>query len=291
MTIYKIRHSIAWWHEVAQQEKLLTPGNILTLWSLFWASRASRRLKYVTKQHPLIKQKVRNSFFLRVFRTHTCSRLWICPWVCSTGELDQIRWRIRGVPPKEKIHWERGAKRGQGEEGRVWWEQINAETASAHFIHRSGNLTDKHLDGVWIWSTVVHIAHIATSLPVPRPLLTHRFHPELLLVRKKLRLARSSLFSSCSVWKCQILPSQTFESRVRIGSYWWKRWHNSLISSQPSKLLIQRIQTIGGYEARLTSHFWFTILPSGESWLKYFRFVFVDQSLFLYFDLEMVHIS
>ena len=117
MTIYKIRHSIAWWHEVAQQEKLLTPGNIFTLWSLFWASRASRRLKYVTKQHPLNKQKVRNPFCLRVFRTHTCSLLWICPWVCSTGELDQIRWRIHGVPPKEKIHWERGAKRGTGKKG------------------------------------------------------------------------------------------------------------------------------------------------------------------------------
>ena len=268
MTIYKIRHSIAWWHEVAQQEKLLTPGNIFTLWSLFWASRASRRLKYVTKQHPLNKQKVRNPFCLRVFRTHTCSLLWICPWVCSTGELDQIRWRIHGVPPKEKIHWERGAKRGTGKKGGF----------GENKLMRKQSLLTSSIDlGTWPTNILMAsgsgpLSFTLPTLPPPCPFLVLCWpivSIPFLLLRKKLRLARSSLFSSCSVWKCQILPSQTFESSFRIGSYWWKRWHNSLISSQPSKLLIQRIQTIGGYEARLTSHFWFTNLPFWESWLKY----------------------
>ena len=43
-----------------------------------------------------------------------------------------------------------------------------------HFIHRSGNLTDKHLDCVWIWSLA---AIVRTQAPVSRPLLAKRLHP------------------------------------------------------------------------------------------------------------------
>ena len=114
-----------------------------------------------------------------------------------------------------------------------------------HFIHRSGNLTDKHLDGIRVWSTVIH-----ASLTIPRPLqLAHRLHPRGELAQK----AQTSSSLSCSVWKCQILPSQTSLGK-QSSLDWWKRWHNSLISSEPSKLLIQRIQTIGWYGARSTSH-------------------------------------
>ena len=130
-----------------------------------------------------------------------------------------------------------------------------------HFIHRSGNLTDKHLDGIRVWSTVIH-----ASLTIPRPLqLAHRLHPRGELAQK----AQTSSSLSCSVWKCQILPSQTSVGK-QSSLDWWKRWHNSLISSEPSKLLIQRIQTIGWYGARSTSHIfifsWIFICISISIW-------------------------
>ena len=111
----------------------------------------------------------------------------------------------------------------------------------AHFIHRSGNLTDKHLDCVWIWSRA---AIVRTQAPVSCPLLAQRLHPVHRPPRP--REPSSSLF--CSVWKCQILLGKPSSLD------WWKRWHNSVVSSEPSKVLIRRIQTIGGYERHARPH-------------------------------------
>ena len=53
------------------------------------------------------------------------------------------------------------------------WEQINVETAAENLVHRSGNLTDKHLDGVWVRTTVIR--PVPHPLPVPHP-VHHNYH-------------------------------------------------------------------------------------------------------------------
>ena len=64
-----------------------------------------------------------------------------------------------------------------------------------HFIHRSGNLTDKHFDCVRIWSWA---AFIRTHTPVSRPLLAQRLHPVHRPPRTAPREPSSSLFCSLS---------------------------------------------------------------------------------------------
>ena len=67
---------------------------------------------------------------------------------------------------------ERYIEKGRGGLARRW-EQINVETAAENLVHRSGNLTDKHLDGVWVRTTVIR--PVPHPLPVPHP-VHHNYH-------------------------------------------------------------------------------------------------------------------
>ena len=104
-----------------------------------------------------------------------------------------------------------------------------------HFIHRSGNLTDKHLDCVWIWSGYLAQTIVRPHAPVPRPRPLHPVHPP-----RPPRTPRRSFALSESVkftWKA-ILDRWIGE----------KYGITRLSAKEASKLLIRRIQTISGYE-------------------------------------------
>ena len=82
------------------------------------------------------------------------------------------------------------------------------ETAAENLVHRSGNLTDKHLDGVWVWTTVIR--PVPHPLPVPHP-VHHKFHFAPFLQNS------GSLVTLCySVCKCQILASDPLESSFAV---------------------------------------------------------------------------
>ena len=104
--------------------EVLTPGNVFTLWSLFCASRASRRLKYVTKQQPLNNDQVRTNFY----------RIWNILPAHACGFVPQDVQLVNGTKFAEEFtqlllkgrYIEKGSKKETG------WEQINVETGSLH---------------------------------------------------------------------------------------------------------------------------------------------------------------
>ena len=103
---------------------------------------------------------------------------------------------------------ERYIEKGRGGLARRW-EQINVETAAENLVHRSGNLTDKHLDGVWVRTTTV-IRPSPHPLPVPHP-VHHNYH-----FAPFLQNSGSPVTLCYSVWKCQILASDPLESSFAV---------------------------------------------------------------------------
>ena len=92
--------------------EVLTPGNVFTLWSLFCASRASRRLKYVTKQQPLNKAQVRTN----VYRIFSISPAHACGFVPEYVQL--VNWTKFAEEFPEFLLKRRYIEKGEQKEGR-----------------------------------------------------------------------------------------------------------------------------------------------------------------------------
>ena len=141
---------------------------------------------------------------------------------------------------------ERGSKKETRQrEGGEWWEQINVETGCS--LHPSIWELDRQTSW-WRLDLVHHHHHHRSPIPL-------RSRSSSSAVPKPPSQPSSSY---CSSTKRSALLCLKFHQVRLFGKRWVgeKDGITRVISSEPHKLLIQRIQTIGGgYEARLTSHF------------------------------------